>query len=414
MNNKQINNLSNLLKEIDIVKLIKNYISLNKKGKNYWGICPFHNDSSPSMSVSDTKGFFKCFACNHSGNAIKFVMDYKKITFYEAVKEIEEVLNLNLKISNLNVSEHDVKLINLMNLVKDTYEGFLFRDENKDKLQYLLDRKISLQQIQKFSLGYATDKQKQIFDIALNKNNIRGFNLEKSDVFNLEDMELTKLINIDKNGDIHDFFKNRIIIPIFDETNNVVAFSGRSLNNETPKYMNSPTSQIFKKEEILYNMNNLNPTVHTCYLVEGFMDLYALDSIGIQNPFATMGTAFSESHLKWLINNKITDIVLCFDNDKAGNEATIKTGLKIGKKLNVFTLKQNQTNLKDFNDILVKASEDELMKVVSSTIHFSVFYLEYFLKNADNNGDINKQNNFNVAIEIIKNNGNSLYNNEYK
>ncbi|MDE6289822.1 MAG: DNA primase, partial [Ureaplasma sp.] len=376
MSNKQINNLSNLLKEIDIVKLIQNYIHLTKKGQNYWCVCPFHNDSSPSMSVSDKKRFFKCFACNHSGNAVKFVMDYKKISFFDAIKEIEEVLNLNLGINNLNISEHDVKLFNLMNLVKDTYEGFLFREENKDKLDYLLNRKISLEQIHKFSIGFAPDKQKQIFDIALNKNNIRGFYLDKSEVFNLEDMELAKLINVDKNGDVYDFFKNRIIIPIFDETNNVVAFSGRALGDEKPKYMNSPTSQIFKKEEILYNMNNLNPSDHTCYLVEGFMDLYALDSIGIQNPFATMGTAFSESHLKWLINNKITDIVLCFDNDDAGIEATVKTGIKIGKRLNVFTLKPNQSELKDFNDVLVKLGNEQLIKIVSSTQHFSIYYLD--------------------------------------
>lgn len=402
----------NEIKNIPISKIISEYISIHKKGRNYFAICPFHNDTNPSLVINDEKNIFKCFTCNTAGDAIKFVSQYLNLPYYKAVEEIASKFKIEFD-SNLN------------DYIDDNYENYCLNQDyidlcqvylNQPKFefakQYLNSRNIYDEDIKTFKIGYNPSyKESSIYNILTNENisNIGDKKTYKRDML-IEN----GLITINQNGEPIDFFQNRVIFAISDENDNIVGFSGRSINNESPKYLNSSQSSIFNKSNVLYNYNNFikNDKQWNIYVVEGFIDVIALHKSGITNSVATMGVAFSDNHINLLKKNKnIESIILAFDNDLAGKDATIKNGLIIAKHFDTYVVNNNNNDQKDFDEVFNKYGKEKVNEIANNLIHFSIYYLINLFSKITNITDFNHK--YNEAISFLKKYGKETLVNEY-
>lgn len=369
-----------IVNNVDIVEIIKNYLNLNKKGQNYWGICPFHSDKNPSMSVSCSKKIFKCFVCNTKGNVIKFVSLFKNINTYEAIKEIKKISGLNSQeIDNYLNSQKNSPEFRVYEINRQAaliYYRTLFNNENKDKLKYLLDRNLNQQLIDEYKIGFALkDEQgKYLFSIMTNENNMMGDNRAADQIWSPNQLMESGLIYLDNNDQYKDFFWNRVIIPIFDENNHIVGFSGRSLNKlEKAKYINTKTTNWFKKENILFNLNTFDKSQFSeIFIVEGYMDVFAFKNMGINNVVATMGVSLTINHIKLIKKYpSIKTIILCFDNDVAGFNATVEAAEKLMKNnFNIFVVKPYDQSIKDIDEYLSIYKKDETFKLINNQISF--------------------------------------------
>ena len=302
--NELINEIRN---KVDIVDIVSNYIPLTNRGKNYFGVCPFHDDHSPSMSVSREKQIYTCFSCGATGNVFTFVSEYEHINFYEAVKIIGAKVGYNLGITNFHKKKEDNSL-EIYNLACKFYQNNLNTTLGKNAHEYLESRKIDKETIKKFKIGLSASKT-SLTDYLLNKQ--------------IKLKDLIKLGISTENG--ADLFVNRIMFPLYDLEGNVVAFSGRIYNTkDASKYINTKETDIFKKGNLLYNYHQAKDILkksEKIIVMEGFMDVIRASTIGINNCVATMGTAFTKQHA--ILLRKMTDnIILCFDGDNAGREAT--------------------------------------------------------------------------------------------
>lgn len=296
----------------DIVEVISKYVQLSKRGKNYFGLCPFHDDHNASMSVSPDKQIYKCFSCGESGNVFTFVAKYNNISFHEAVILLgkEKGYDLQDTISNVVQDKH-TKDYEIYDYACKIYQNNLYTSSGKSAIEYLTNRKIDKDTIKKFKIG-----------LSLNKSIITEYLVNKNyDITRLIDLGLT-------NDHSQDKFLNRIMFPLFDLKGRVVAFSGRIYNTKSDsKYINTMETDIFKKGNLLYNYHNAKDSLKkTDYVIvmEGFMDVIRASTIGVNNCVAIMGTAFTKEHIELL--RKMTDnIILCFDGDKAGEDATVSS-----------------------------------------------------------------------------------------
>ena len=306
----------NIQRKVNIVDVISGYLPIEQRGKNYFAICPFHDDHNPSMSISPEKQIYTCFVCGASGNVFNFVMNYEKISFVEAVAKVASIAGINLSIKaphkSRNKDDTYSKFYGMYELANKYYQNNIKTLYGKTAISYLKKRNIDESIIKEFEIG-----------LSLNDNNVTK--LLKNKGFNEED-----LIDIGicgkKDDFVYDVFRNRIMFPIHDSDNKVVGFSGRIYNGESEsKYVNSKESAIFKKGKILYNYSRaLNEAREKkqIIIVEGFMDVIRLYTIGIKNVVATMGTAITKEHAD-LIRRLSKNVILCFDGDSAGQKATI-------------------------------------------------------------------------------------------
>ena len=315
INNDTINEIRN---KTDIVSVISNYVPLTKRGKNYFGVCPFHDDHSPSMSVSPEKQIYTCFSCGATGNVFTFVSEYEHISFIEAVKLLGDKLGYNLSVnSKVENKSEDYKIYDI---ACKYYQNNLHSSLGKKAIEYLENRQINRDTIKKFGIG-----------LSLNKGNLTELLLNKG-------VKLDKLIDLGlSNSMSNDLFVNRIMFPLYDLSGNVVAFSGRIYNiKDSSKYINSKETSIFKKGNLLYNYHNAKEHLKKneyVIIMEGFMDVIRASTVGINNCVATMGTAFTKEQA--LIVKKMTDnVILCFDGDKAGEDATI-SAIKVLENIGV-------------------------------------------------------------------------------
>ena len=296
----------------DIVEVISKYVQLSKRGKNYFGLCPFHDDHNASMSVSPDKQIYKCFSCGESGNVFTFVAKYNNISFHEAVILLGKEKGYDLQDTTSNVvQDKHTKDYEIYDYACKIYQNNLYTSSGKSAIEYLTNRKIDKDTIKKFKIG-----------LSLNKSIITEYLVNKNyDITRLIDLGLT-------NDHSQDKFLNRIMFPLFDLKGRVVAFSGRIYNTKSDsKYINTMETDIFKKGNLLYNYHNAKDSLKkTDYVIvmEGFMDVIRASTIGVNNCVATMGTAFTKEHIELL--RKMTDnIILCFDGDKAGEDATVSS-----------------------------------------------------------------------------------------
>lgn len=314
--NEVVNEIRN---KLDIVDVISNYIPLTQRGKNYFGVCPFHDDHSPSMSVSREKQIFTCFSCGATGNVFTFVSDYEHINFYEAVRLLGNKVGYNLGTIKKNDNKNE-KYYNIYNLSCKFYQNNLNTNLGKNAREYLEKRKIDKETIKKFQIG-----------LSISKTSLTDYLLTKK-------ITLKELIDLgisNENGT--DIFINRIIFPLHDLEGNIIGFSGRIYNTkDASKYINTKETILFKKGNILYNYHNANEHLKkndTIIVMEGFMDVIRANTIGITNCVATMGTALTKQNAN-LLKKMAQNIILCFDGDAAGEEATINA-INIFKEINV-------------------------------------------------------------------------------
>lgn len=350
----------------DIVDVIGSYISLNDKNK---ALCPFHDDHSPSFSVQKDKQIYKCFSCGESGNVITFVQKYNGITFTEALKMLADRAGIPLNVSTTRkVNTKYEKLYEINDTVNKYFKANLLSNEGVKAIKYLEDRKISKDIINEFNIGLSTS------------NKLSNILSKKYSYEELVKLDICK----DINGRYYDTFQDRIIFPIIDENNNVIAFSGRKytnedLNNNTlPKYSNTKETDIFKKSEVFYNINNAINEIkkkREIVITEGFMDTIRMSSIGYKNVVAIMGTAFTEKHLEKIKKWKCK-VVLNLDQDDAGVKGTIEAGETLLKN-NIDTEVIVFDDYKD-SDEFIKNKGSEAFKIAyDNRVSFIDFKLKY-------------------------------------
>ncbi|MDE5841450.1 MAG: DNA primase, partial [Malacoplasma sp.] len=372
--------ISDFLNSINIVDVVQNYINVSKKGQNYWALCPFHADKNPSLSVSQTKHIFKCFVCNTKGNAINFVMLFKKCSFIDALKEIKTILNIdNPSLENYinnssNVNKEELEIFEINKKAAFFYHRTLFNKESEHCLNYLKSRNIDENIIDFYELGFTPkntnrDYLLKLFEMSNKEKNGEPYLLLKAGLATLNDKE-----------NFIDFFFDRLIIPIKNEQGYIVGFSGRSLNkNDKVKYLNTKTTEFFKKENILFNFFSFDKSSYDeIYVVEGYMDVFAFKRLGIHNVVASMGTAFTANQIN-LIKKfpNVKRIILCLDNDSAGINATISLSEKLIKNnFDIFVVKPYDSKYKDIDELTRNFSQEECLKLVNNQIGLVEYKIE--------------------------------------
>jgi DNA primase len=310
--------IDQVIKGTDIVQVVSEYVKLEKKGKNYFGLCPFHTEKTASFSVSPEKQIFHCFSCGEGGNVAQFIAKIDNISFIDSIKKLALKINVNID-TYFDDNRNDAisKFFDLNKFVLDYYQFALHNtSEGKDAIKYLNQRNIDSDLIDNFNIGLAPNSVDSLY-LALKAN----------DFSELLMLELGHVIK--SNKQFYDKFKNRIMFPITDEYGSVVGFSGRTYlasNNSEAKYINTQETPVFKKGELLYNLHKAKKTIRQnkrVFLFEGFMDVIAAYRSGIFEAVATMGTALTVNHIG-LLKKYTNNVVICFDGDSAGVEATKK------------------------------------------------------------------------------------------
>ncbi len=303
--------------ENDIVDVIGDYVKLQKKGSSYFGLCPFHNEKSPSFSVSPHKQMYYCFGCGEGGNVISFLMKYENYTFVEAMEVLADKAGIQLpkmEYSKEARQEKDLKTkIIEINTEAAKYFHYLLRsDRGKTAYNYLAGRQLSDETIVKFGLGYS-DKY---------SNNLYQYLKKKG--YNDNELKETGLFTFDEKRGVTDKFWNRVMFPIMDANNRVIAFGGRVMGDAKPKYLNSPETRVFDKSRNLYGLNAARASRKDYLLIcEGYMDVISLHQAGFNNAVAALGTAFTSRHAA-LIKRYVKEVVLTFDSDEAGIKAALR------------------------------------------------------------------------------------------
>ncbi|MBF9001453.1 DNA primase [Vibrio nitrifigilis] len=315
--------IDDLLARLDIVDIIDARVKLKKKGKNYSACCPFHNEKTPSFSVSQEKQFYHCFGCGAHGNAIDFLMEYERLEFPEAIEELASSLGLEVpreanstpSSNRSNTpkanSEEKRSLYDLMGSIAQYYRQQLKVPSNRVAIDYLKNRGLSGEIVQKFGIGYVADEWDSVR---------KNFGQSR----NVQDMLVTggMLIENDK-GNRYDRFRGRVMFPIRDRRGRVIGFGGRVLGDGTPKYLNSPETPIFHKGKELYGLYEVLQSYREppqILVVEGYMDVVALAQYGVDYSVASLGTSTTGDHLQLLFRQTNT-VVCCYDGDRAGREA---------------------------------------------------------------------------------------------
>lgn len=372
----------------NIVDVIGKYISLNQKGKNYFGICPFHDDHSPSMSVSLEKQIYTCFSCGATGNVITFVMNYEKVNYVEALKILGENVGIKIETSNKSKIKNEYKeYYDLYEIVASYYKNNLFSTKGKEARKYLSKRLIEEDIIKEFDIGLSLD------------GNLSQSLLKKYDKKNLINLDLCK----EYNNKLIDTFKNRIMFPIKNNEGNIVGFSARIYNEENEsKYINTKETIIFKKGSILYNLYDVKEFIRRekeVIICEGQMDVIRISSIGIKNVIGLMGTSFTKEQFE-TIKKLNVKVILNLDQDEAGKNATYTIG-------NILTQNGIETeviifsNYKDSDELISKSGEDSFKKALKNKISFIDFKINYLRRNKNLSDSVELAKYINEVLENI-------------
>ncbi|ATW77616.1 TPA: DNA primase [Staphylococcus aureus] len=321
----------------DILDLVSEYVKLEKRGRNYIGLCPFHDEKTPSFTVSEDKQICHCFGCKKGGNVFQFTQEIKDISFVEAVKELGDRVNVAVDIeatqsnSNVQIASDDLQMIEMHELIQEFYYYALTKTvEGEQALTYLQERGFTDALIKERGIGFAPDSSHFCHDFLQKK----GYDIELA-------YETGLLSRNEENFSYYDRFRNRIMFPLKNAQGRIVGYSGRTYTGQEPKYLNSPETPIFQKRKLLYNLDKARKSIRKLdeiVLLEGFMDVIKSDTAGLKNVVATMGTQLSDEHITF-IRKLTSNITLMFDGDFAGSEATLKTGQNLLQQgLNVFVI----------------------------------------------------------------------------
>lgn len=380
--------INELRQSVNIVDVISDYIQLKKQGRNYFGLCPFHGENSPSFSVSDEKQIFHCFGCGVGGNIFTFLMEIDGVGFIEAAEKVAEKGNVQLDIATSKgrqerqLPPEQQQMIEAHELLAKFYHHLLVNtNEGARALEYLLQRGFTEESINKFQLGFSLPE----WDFAVKFLEKRGFPKEI--------MESAGLIaKRDQDETYFDRFRGRLMFPLKDSNGRVVAFSARALENEDqPKYLNTPETVLFNKSSLLYNFHEARSQIRRqglAILFEGFADVISADSANVENGVAVMGTSLTEKHVQRL--RRLADSVLiCFDSDQAGAEASFRAGKMLSEQGMTVTVAVLPAGM-DPDDFIRKNGEEKFRaEVIGSSLTWMAYKLQYYRrgKNLQNEGE---------------------------
>ena len=302
-----------LRQRLSLLDVISRRVPLVKKGQNYWGCCPFHNEKTPSFSVNEEKGFYHCFGCGEHGDIISFTMKSENLDFKDAIKELADMAGLKMpeyKQKTQQQIENEENYIKITDDAAKIYQDLLYTDSGKHALEYIKNRGFSDEMIKKYRIGYAP------------KGNIIS---SKFNNIKIDKLTATGLVRIGDYGP-YDFFRDKLMFPIFNAHNQIIAFSGRSLDGSEPKYINTSDTELFHKKQTIFGFNFARDAIHRAnrsIIVEGQIDAIQMQNHGFGETVAPLGTALTEDHIAILCKSN-RNIIFCFDGDNAGQKAAIR------------------------------------------------------------------------------------------
>ncbi|EFS2182225.1 DNA primase [Campylobacter jejuni] len=376
--------IENLSQRLNIVDIIENYIEVKKQGSSFVCICPFHADKNPSMHINPIKGFYHCFACKAGGDAFKFVMDYEKLSFADAVEKVASLSNFTLSYTK-EKQENKKELKSILPSLNAYFKDNL--KHHKEVLTYLYQRALNEKDIAKFELGFA----------GASEDSIRLLQNQK---IPLEDAMSVGALKKDENNEFYASFIWRITFPIYDHKDLLVGFGGRTLNPNVPaKYVNSPQNILFDKSRIFYAFNIAKENIakkKEIIVCEGYMDAIAFHKAGFNNAVAVLGTALTEHHLP-LIRRYDAKVILCFDNDEAGLKAATRSAFllstnKIDGKVAILQ------GGKDPAELVAKNESTKLHNILDEGIELGEFYIRRLISTHSIISALDKQK----ALETIQ------------
>ncbi|MFQ5605246.1 MAG: DNA primase [bacterium] len=353
----------------DVVDLVSGYVTLKKSGRNYFGLCPFHVEKTPSFSVNPEKQIFHCFGCGAGGNVYTFLMRHEGISFPESVKVLAQRAGIQIEFDERDESEikENEALYYVNEFAAKFYQQVLMSAEGKPALDYLLKRGYQLPDIEKYGLGFAPAGWDKLLEVA------------KKETFDEELLARAGLVLKKESGGYYDRFRERVMFPIWNLSGRIIAFGGRKLSekDDSPKYVNSPETPIYEKGKMLYglyqNRDEIRKTDQAIF-VEGYTDLMSLAASGIQNVVATLGTALTENQAQ-LIHRYTKNIVLLYDSDTAGAAATLRgADVLLEGALEVFiaTLPEGH----DPDSFVKEHSADGVTALVQKALHLFDYKLQ--------------------------------------
>lgn len=376
----------------DIVDVVSEYVKLDKKGKDYFGLCPFHKEKTPSFSVAPNKQIFYCFGCGKGGNIFHFIMNVENLEYIEAVRLLADRARIQLPEGNDEEQIEKAKLKqSLMNInlqaARYFFENLRSRQGEVAK-EYLNKRGITESTIKKFGMGYSSEDRSALYKYLLDKG------IDKNDLLK------SGLVIQSNNGNCHDRFYGRVMFPIFDIRGNVIAFGGRVMDSSTPKYLNSPETPVFNKGRHLYALNFAkNSGEKRFIIVEGYMDVISLHQSGIINTVASLGTALTENQGR-LIRKYAEEIVLSYDSDTAGQSAAMR-GLDIlgymGSTVKVLTVPDG----KDPDEFIRKNGADAFKRLVNNSLSLVEYKIKRLIKDHDTSTIDGKVSFLNKVADVL-------------
>lgn len=390
--------IDEVLSKNDIVDVISRYVTLSRRGNNYWACCPFHMEKTPSMSVKQDGQFFKCFGCGEAGNAITFLMKFENIEFLQALEILCK--NVGMELPTLEESNEMIARKRLrdrlLNIVTDTcsfYRENLHNPKAQTHLNYIKNRGLNQEMQDKFKIGASLD-----FD------SLPRF--LKSKGYTFEEMMQAGVVGLGENSGYYDFYGGRVIFPIFNGLNEVVGFSGRDISNnpEKAKYKNTPQTLLFNKSGLIYGYNFLRELkkkheLDSIILVEGQMDVIACHQAGINNAIGCLGTALTANHAKDLAH-LCNNIILCLDGDNAGANATYKA-LTILREANMNVTVVRLDGAKDPDEYIKKFGREQFIEKLANSMNYMEFILLDLAKKYDLNKNADKNEYINEALKFL-------------
>ena len=382
MNNQ--NTINDIRSKIDIVDLISEYVPLTKKGQYYWGVCPFHNDKNPSMSVDPKRQTYNCWSCHNSGNVFNFIEQIENIDFKEALKFLGERVGITVNNFISATEKKYSKYYDIYDITAKFYQLMLNTESGKNAREYLKKRNIDADIIKEFSIGLALDE----------KNKLSKYLKEKKyDINTISELGLV-------NGE-NDTFINRIMFPLEDRNGRIVGFSGRIYTDtKLSKYMNTKETPIFRKGSCLYHYYASREYVRQekyAIVMEGFMDVIRASTIGIKNTVALMGTALTEEQIS-LLKKLSLNIYLCLDGDNPGLDAMLHNGElleKAGLNVKIIMLKDDD----DPDTFILKYGKEKFLSLIESALNYSDFRIERLRNGVNFSSDIELSNYVNNVLK---------------
>ena len=377
----------------DIVDVISGYVKLQKKGSSYFGLCPFHNEKSPSFSVSRSKQMYYCFGCGAGGNVFTFIMEYENFTFVEALKFLAERVGVELpeaEYSKEAKERADLKstLLEINKIAAKYFYAQLKSPQGNLAHSYLTKRGLSEETITAFGLGYSNKYSDDLYRYL----KMKGY----------KDSMLAKagLISIDEKNGVYDKFWNRVMFPIMDVNNRVIGFGGRVMGDAKPKYLNSPETEIFDKSRNLYGLNRARTSRKSYFLIcEGYMDVIALHQAGFTNAIASLGTALTTGHAS-LIKRYVNEVYLTYDSDEAGTKAALRA-IPILREAGISAKIIRMEPYKDPDEFIKNLGPEAFEERIQKARNGFMFSLEVLEKDFDMNSPEGKTAFFNEAAKRL-------------